>query len=160
MNPLLYKAHPLLFLTIDVFANPAAHPWRESGRLLLIYLAANLAWAGCLAWVVRRLAGFVPSMALLGVLALPATLLYLPAMLTLLADVLAHSFQLADRFILAFSVLTASQMLAALYAVAIRYPNGSALGLIDGLSVSLTLWLASLPVCLALLWLETVWKLA
>lgn len=158
MNPLLYKAHPLLLLSMDLLVHPAAHSLREGGRVLLIYLLANGLWAFCLRWMLRRVAGIAPAPWLLLLLALPATLLYLPTMLTLLADVVAHHFLWAERFILVFCVFVATQMLASFYAFAIRYGNGSPLGLIDGLSVSLALWLLSLPVCLGLIELERVWQ--
>jgi len=160
MNPLLYKAHPLLFLTVDLLANPAAHSLREAARLALVYLALNVVWASGLWWGVKKAAGFAPSIPLAYALALPALVCYQAAMLTVLGDVLAHEFHFADRFILVFCVFVAAQMLGALYAVAIRDPQGSRpLGLLGGLTVSLLMWLLSLPAGLALLGLDSVLKI-
>jgi hypothetical protein len=158
MNPLLYKAHPLLHLTVDLLANPAAHSLREAARPALVYLAVNLAFAPGLWWGAKK-AGGAPSLGLAYLLALPAALLYFAPMLTLLGDVLAHEFHFADRFILAFCVFVAIQMLGAFYAVALRRPGGGPIGLRDGLAVSLLLWLASLPASLAGLWLNAAWKI-
>ena len=159
MNPLLYKAHPLLFLSVDLLANPAAHSWREAVRLALVYLALNLFWAAGLWWRVKKSAGFAPAPAAAYALALPALLLYQGPMLTVLGDVLAHRFHFADRFILVVCVFVAAQMLAALYAVSLRPPGGGGVGLPGGLALALYLWLLSLPTGLALLALESVWKI-
>lgn len=158
MNPLLYKAHPLLYLTVDLLANPAAHALREVGRLALVYLAVTLVWVPWLRWGVNKAAGFAPSYPLAYVLALPAALFYLGPTLTLLGDVLAHEFHFSERFILVFCLFVATQMLGAFYAVAIRQPGGG-IGLSDGMAVSLLLWLLSLPTGLILLGLGTVLKL-
>lgn len=159
MNPLLYKAHPLLYLTVDWLANPAAHSWQEARLLALLYFGINLIWALLLRHGVGKIAGFSPGYFLAYWLALPALLLYLPPMATILQDVTGHQFHLSDRFILVFCVLVASQMLGAFYAVAIRYPrNGIALGLSDGIALSLWLWLFSLPLSLALLLLNNIYR--
>jgi len=160
MNPLLYKAHPLLFLSVDLLINPAAHSQREAARLALVYLALNLVWAAWLWWGVKKTAGFAPSIVLAYALALPALLCYQAAMLTVLADVVAHEFHFADRFILVFCIFIAVQMLGVLYAAAIRRPQaGGPLGLADGFGLALFMWLLSLPAGLALLALELVWKI-
>jgi hypothetical protein len=160
MNPLLYKAHPLLYLTVDLLANPAAHSSREAFKVILIYLAANLIGSIWLWQGTRKIAGFAPSYVLAYVLALPAMLFYLSPMLTLLKDVTAHQFHFANRFILVFCLVVATQMLGVFYAVAIRYPrNGLALGLRDGIAVSLWMWLLTPPVGLALLWLNDQLKI-
>lgn len=160
MNPLLYKAHPFLSLTVDLIDNPKAHTLAEVTHLALIYLAVNLVWTAWLWWGVRKAAGFSPSLPLAYVLALPAQVLYLPLMLTLLGDVLAHAFHFADRFIAVFSLLVASQMLGALYAVSIRDPQaGRAIGMVNGLTISLFMWLLCLPAGLGLLWLDSVAKI-
>lgn len=152
MNPLLYKVHPLLYLTVDLLAHPATHGLRELARPALVYLGIALAWMPWLRWGVGKAAGFAPSYPWAYALALPAVLLYLGPMLTLLGDVLAHEFHFSERFILVFCLFVASQMLGALYAVAIRRPHdGGALGLGDGMAVALLLWLLSLPTGLVLL---------
>jgi hypothetical protein len=155
MNPLLYKAHPLMYLTVDLLANPSAHTSHEAFKLALIYLAINLIGSIWLWQGTRKIAGFAPTYVMAYVLALPAILLYLSPMLTLLNDVIAHQFHFAERFILVFSVVAATQMLGVFYAVAIRYPrDGLALGLQDGMAVSLWMWLSTLPVGLVLLWVN------
>jgi hypothetical protein len=160
MNPLLYNAHPLLWLTVDLIDNPKAHSLGEAGRLALTYLFVNLAWAPWLWLGVRKSVGFSLNILWAYVFALPAQILYLPIMLTLLGDVLAHEFHFSNRFILVFCVLIASQMLAAFYAASIRNPfDGKAIGMIDGLNVSLFMWLLSLPVGTALLGLNSVVKI-
>jgi hypothetical protein len=159
MNPLLYKAHPLLYLTVDLLVNPAAHSSRELGRVVLAYLAANLVFAPTLCWGARKAVGAAPSLILAYVLTLPAVLMYFAPMMTLLGDVIAQTFQLADRFILVFCVIVASQMLSVFYALILRQPTGEPLGLSDGMALSLLLWLVSLPVGLAGLWLNAEFKL-
>jgi len=158
MNPLLYKAHPLLHITVDLLTNPSAHSLREAALPLLVYLAANFVWVPGVWWGANRAAGVAPSIALAYVLALPATVLYLGPMLTVLGDVLAHEFHFAERFILVFCLFVASQMLGVFYAVAIRKPGGGAVGLPDGLAVALFLWLLSLPAGLVLLAMNAEWK--
>jgi hypothetical protein len=160
MNPLLYKAHPLLYLTVDLLADPAAHSLKDAAWLALIYLAVNLFLAPCLWWGSRKAVGFAPSYLLTYFLALAAVVCYLAPMLTLLSDVLAHEFRFADRFILVFCLFVAMQMLGALYAVAIRYPrNGRAIGLRDGFSLSILMWLMTLPLGLAFLGLNSVLRI-
>lgn len=160
MNPLLYKAHPLLYLSVDLLVNPAAHSWREAARLLSLYLGVNFVFALGLQWGAKKALGAAPSYLLAYVLALPALVFYLPTMLTLLGDVLAHQFHFIDRFILVFCVFVATQMLGALYAVAIRRPEqGGACGLRDGMAISLFMWLFSLPVSGVLLQLNGVLKI-
>jgi len=159
MNPLLYKAHPLLWLSVDLIANPKAHSPSEAAHVALVYLAANVLWAVWLWRGLRKTDGFTPSIPLAYLLALPASVSYLAMMATLLADVLAHEFHFADRFILVFSVFIASQMLGGFYAVSIRHRvDGRMIGLVDGLAVSLYMWLFSLPVGLAVLWLGPMLK--
>lgn len=63
-------------------------------------------------------------------LALPATFLYAPLMLTLLSDVFAHAFELRNRWILLFAIIAASQMLTAFLRLSCdtspaMYPSGS-----------------------------------
>ncbi len=160
MNPLLYKAHPLMHLTVDLLANPTAHSFHEAFKVILIYLAINLVWAIGLWQGTRKVAGFAPPYFLAYVLALPALLFYLPAMLTVLNDIITHRFHFAERFILVFCVVVATQMLGVFYAVAIRYPrNRLAIGLQDGMMVSLWMWLFSLPIGVSLLWLDNQFKI-
>jgi hypothetical protein len=159
MNPLLYKAHPLLYLSVDLLINPAGHSLGELGRLVLIYLASNLVFAFGMVWLVKK-AGWRPvswlsAYALSG----PAILAYLPIMATLLGDILAHQFRFEDRFILVFCIFVAIQMLGVFYALAIRQPRAAApVGLANGMATALFLWLLSLPLGLALLGLNASFK--
>lgn len=160
MNPLLYKAHPLLYITVDMLTNPSAHSLREAALPALVYLAVNLVWTPGFWWGAKKAAGFAPSLPLSYLLTLPASLFYLGPMLTVLGDVLAHEFHFMDRFILVFCVFVAAQMLGVFYAVAIRNPrDGDILGVSGGMAVALFLWLLSLPTAVALLSLDSVLKL-
>ncbi len=147
-------------LTIDIVANPMAHSREEIIKLAMIYLAINFVWALWLWFGIRKVADFVPSALVTYALSLPSTLLYLLPMLTILNDVTAHEFSFSHRFILVFYVVLASQMLGVFYAIAIRYPrNGLALGLQDGIAVSLWMWLLSLPLGTGFLWLNAQLKI-
>lgn len=149
-----------MYLTVDSLANPAAHSSHEIVKLILFYLGINLFWATWLWQGTRKVAEFALSYSLAYFLALPALLLYLPTMLTLLHDVIAHQFSFADRTILVIYVFFATQMLGVFYAVAIRHPkNGPPIGLQDGIAVSLWMWLFSLPVGVGLLWLNEQLKI-
>ncbi len=160
MNPLLYKAHPLMHLTVDLLANPAAHSFHDALKAILIYLAINLVWAIGLWQGTRKVTEVAPPYWLAYVLALPSLLFYLPAMATILNDIITHQFHFAERFILVFCVMVATQILGVFYAVAIRNPrNGMPIGLQDGMAVSLWMWLFSLPIGLALLWLNDHMKI-
>jgi hypothetical protein len=160
MNPLLYKAHPLLFLTVDLFANPAAHSIGDWARLSAIYLALNLAWTPLLLLGAKKAVGFAPSLARAYGLALPALVFYLPLIVTLLSDVLAHEFRYVERFIPVFCVFVASQMLTVFYGSMLKYPrNGRPIGLGDGFAISLFLLLVSLPMGLVFLWLNGALKI-
>ena len=157
MNPLLFKAHPLLYLTVDLVVNPSAHTLEDFSMLALVYLTVNLVWAGCLMIAVKRTAGFVPAYGVAYLLALPSLLFFLPLMLTLLSDVLAHAFRFDDRYILIFALFIAVQMVGAGYGGLIKYPrNDRPIGLKAGCVVSLTLLLFSLPFGLMLLILDEV----
>jgi hypothetical protein len=159
MNPLLYKAHPLLYITLDWMTNPAIYPLPVLAWLASIYLAFALVGMVGLWWGVNKTAGFAPAWVAAYALALPASLFYLGPMLTILNDVVTHNFHFADRFILVFSVFIVVQMLGALYAVTIRNSRtGEILGLVDGLTVALLLWLLSLPVAGALLSMDGLLK--
>lgn len=154
MNPLLYKAHPLLWLTFDVLVHPGNHPHKEVLLLCLGYLAANFLWAFWLWLGMKHSTDTPPAPWLAYLLALPALILYLPLMLTLLSDVLAHSFQFKERFILSFILLVSSQMLTLFYAVTIRNTQSDATHrLLDGLAYALYMWLFSLPFGLAVIWI-------
>jgi MFS-type transporter involved in bile tolerance (Atg22 family) len=93
-------------------------------------------------------------------LSLPAMLLYLLPMITLMADVLDHRFHWRDRFMLVMWVVLASSMLAVLYAFGIRQIRyNRAIGLQAGLEASLTLLLMTLLIALALNGLDSAFSL-
>lgn len=161
MNPLLYKAHPLLYLTVDLLVHPAAHRVADFSTLVLIYLTVNLLWAPCLQFAIKKGAGFLLGYRRAYPLALPSLVLFTPLVLTLLGDILTHSFKFHDRYILILAILIAAQMLGALYGALVKRPaNGRSIGLQAGLAVASTLLLLSLPFGLLLLglnaWLEVV----
>lgn len=152
MNPFLFQAHPLLAATIGLFTDPAGYRLSQVAIVLLFYLGANVVWATALALIVRETAQLRPKPLTLYGMALPAILAYLPVTLTLLQDVLGHTFSMAERFIPVFSLAIAASMLGALYGFAFRYPrSGQPIGLNAGFTVSLALLLTTLPLGIALL---------
>ncbi|MGX2038655.1 hypothetical protein ACWJKU_00765 [Methylocaldum sp. MU1018] len=160
MNPLLFKAHPLLYLSVDLLVYPSAHPANDFFRLILIYLTINLLWMTALRIAVRTTAGIRLTPFRAYSLALPGTFAYAPAMLTVLSDVLAHAFRLEERYILIFVIGVAAQMLAALYGFAVRSDRtGRPVGVTAGIAVSLLLLLASIPFGLLLLGLNAVLRI-
>ena len=161
MNPLLYKAHPLLYLTVDLLVSPAAHRANDFSTLALIYLTVNLIWAACLRFAVKTGAGSVLTYGLAYWVAMPSLVCFAPLMLTLLGDILTHSFHFDDRYILVLAILIAVQMLGAAYGALIRHPaTDRSIGLQAGLIVASTLLLLSLPFGLLLLglnaWLKVI----
>ncbi len=157
MNPLLYKADPLMLLMVDLLTNPTAHSLPEIAKALFIMLAVNLVWAGWLWLGMGKIADHAPPLWLAYVLALPALWFYLPPMLNILSDVMAHEFRMGDRFILVFCVVVTTQMLGVIYALAMGKPrDGFALALQNGMAASLWMWLFSLPTGIGLLWLNTL----
>lgn len=152
MNPFLFNAHPLLAATIGLLTDPAGHSLSQAALLMLFYLGANLAWATVLALILREAAHLRPRPAIVYAMAFPALIAYLPITLTVLQDILAHTFSMADRFIPVFSLAIAASMLGALYGLAFRYPrSGEPIGLNTGFAISLAMLLATLPLALALL---------
>jgi hypothetical protein len=157
MNPFLYKAHPLLLRLIGLFTEPAASSLGGKAELVLLMLGLNLFWTLALVWAARKADGLRLPLRQGYVLALPACLLYTPLVLTVVGDVVAHSFRFQDRLFLVFAILAASQTLAAFYAFALRHrPSGHPVGLAAGFAVSLILLLFSLPVSLGLLGLNSL----
>ena len=152
MNPLLFKAHPLLARWIDLITHPTAQNLSDLLYLLGMLLATNLLWAAGLPWLLRKAEGLTLTPLKAYLAALPATLLYAPLMLTLLQDVIGHSFEFRNRFFLLFALVVGSQLLTALYAFTLRHErSGAPIGIESGLSVSLFLLLASIPACLLLM---------
>lgn len=157
MNPLNFKAHPLLARWIDLIVEPSAHHAGDLLSLLAILLASNLLWASALPWLLRKLEGLELSPLKAYLMALPATFLYAPLMLTLVQDVIGHAFAWRHRWFLLFALLVASQLLTALYAFALRHErSGLPIGLESGLAVSLFLLLASIPASLIMLGLNAI----
>lgn len=159
MNPFLFKAHPLLRLTVESLAGEGGL-W-QALVLLLFYLIANVVWATALALVVREMVHIRPRPLNLYWMSLPALVGYVPVLLTLLRDVLDHTFRFADRFILLFALVTVASMLGALYGFLFRHPRShQSIGLIAGFAVALAMLLISLPLGLALLKTELLAFLA
>lgn len=157
MNPFLFKAHALLYHLVNFLINPASRSLDEAVGLLAILLSINLLWATPLIWIVGRdEIRLSPLKAYL--LALPATLLYAPTMLTVMADVAEHAFHLNDRLILVMAIFVASQMLGGFYAIALRQAHDRRpVGVVAGMTVSLFMLLVSMVASLALLWADEAW---
>lgn len=146
MNPLTFNAHRLLTRWIELLMEPSAHGLQDASQLLGILLLSNFLWAVGLTWIVRKTEALQLTPLKAYILALPATFLYSPLMLTLLSDVVAHAFALKNRSFLLFAIIAASQMLTAFYAFVLRYkPSNVPIGLESGLAISLFLLLASIP---------------
>lgn len=159
MNPLLFKAHPLLYLSVDLLIRPSAYSVDDFSRLILIYLVINLLWTVALRLAVQRTVGIRLTPFRAYGLALPSTVVYAPLMLTVSSDILSHAFRLEERYILLFAITVAAQMLAALYGVGIRFDRtGQPIGVRAGIVVSLSLLLASIPLSLLLLGLNAVFR--
>jgi tetrahydromethanopterin S-methyltransferase subunit G len=159
VNPLLFKAHPLLYLSVDLLLRPSAYSVDDFSRLVLIYLIINLPWMAALWFAVRRTVGIRLTLPRAYGLALPSAVVYAPLMLTVSSDILAHAFRLEERYILIFVIAVASQMLGALYGFGVRFDRtGRPIGIRAGLVVSLFLLLASIPFSFLLLGLNAVFR--
>jgi len=146
VNPLLFKAHPLLHRTVSLFTDPGAQDLGQVSALISIYLVLNLAWCELFRLTARITVGVTPSRPAGYLLAFPALLAYLPIVLTVWSDVLAHQFRLEDRALLLFVLLVAVQLVAALCGVLLREPaDGEPIGLPAGLNLALAGLLAALP---------------
>jgi hypothetical protein len=160
MNPFLFKAHPLLYRSVELLIHPFDHTLDDFTRLVLIFLIINLLWAAGLPWAVRRAAAIRVSLLQGYFLALPATVLYAPLVVTVLSDVVTRTFEMQNRFLLVFSILVVSQMLAGFYAFFLRQGRrAEPVGLVAGVTVSLFLLLVSLPACGVLLGLDRVLRI-
>jgi hypothetical protein len=152
MNPILYKAHPLLARWIDLLTHPTAQHPGDMVYLLTMLLAINVLWAGGLPWLLRKAEGLELTPLKAYLFGLPATFLYAPLMLTLLQDVVHHSFEFRHRWFLLLTLLVSSQLLTAFYAFTLRHErSGVAIGLESGLGVALFLLLVSIPASLILI---------
>lgn len=157
MNPLLFKAHPLLYRSVDLLIRPSAYTVDDFSRLILIYLIIALLWTAALRLALRRLLGIsLPLLRTYG-LSLPAAVAYAPLMLTVSSDILAHAFRLEERYILLFTIAVAAQMLGALYGACFRFDRtGRPIGVRAGLAVSLFLLVASIPFSFLLLGVNAI----
>lgn len=152
MNPMLYKPHPLLARWIDLLTHPTAQHPGDLLYLLAMLLAVNVLWASGFPWLLRKAEGLELTPMKAYLYALPATFLYAPLMLTLMQDVVRHSFELRDRWFLLLTILVSSQLLTAFYAFTLRHErSGVVIGLEPGLAVALFLLLASIPASLILI---------
>jgi hypothetical protein len=146
MNPLTYNSHRLLTRWIDLLLDPSLARWHDALHLVGILLGTNLLWTIGLPWLLRKIESLELTPLKAYMLALPATFLYAPLMLTLLSDVFAHAFELKNRWFLLFAIITASQMLTAFYAFVLRHKASDVpIGIESGLAVSLFLLLVSIP---------------
>lgn len=159
LNPLLYKAHPLLFRAVDLLLHPGAYSGVEIVGLAAIFLGINQLWAVAMWQASQSLTEVRLSLRASYGLALPACVLYAPLLMTVLGDVLDHNFRLEDRVILVFAILVGSQMLGVLYGLTLRNPHGGPIGIRTGLAISLLLLLTSLPFGLVLIWLNSMFRL-
>lgn len=160
MNPLLYKAHPLLTRWVDLLSAPGAQSPDKLYYLIVVLMSCNLLWAIGLPWLLRKAEGLEIRPIKAYLMALPATALYSPLMLTLLQDVLGHNFDFQDRWVLLLVLLAVSQLLTALYAFTLRHErSGVAIGLESGLTVSMFLLLVSIPASMILIGTNALWPI-
>ena len=157
MNPLAYKAHPLLLQMISLLENPSENePVVFLKVAAIILFAATLNAAG-IRPLIHRGEEFTITPLKAYLLALPASLLYTPIMLTLLQDIVHQAFQIQDRWFLLFALLICSQILTALYAFGIRNPRTrNPIGIDSGLGISLLTLLISMGVSLILLGISAI----
>ncbi|SMF97254.1 hypothetical protein SAMN02949497_4675 [Methylomagnum ishizawai] len=157
MNPFLYKAHPLLHRLISLLLDPTSATPADALALAALMLGLNLLWVPALLWAALKTDRLRLSLPLAYGLALPASLLYTPMLLTVVSDVAAHGFRFQERFLLVFALFVVSQTLAGLYAFALRHrPSGYPAGLMTGETIALFMLLYSLVMAAGLLGLDTV----
>lgn len=145
MNPLLFKAHPLLQQTLEVLAGTQPLTTKIVLGLPATYLVLTLPLAALLAFRLRRALHIKAPFGAAYLLALPATLLFVPIALTLLGDIAAHAFRMEDRAIFLFALFVATILLAAMLGALVHYRNGASIGSEEGLILALTLLLACIP---------------
>ncbi|MCU0735071.1 MAG: hypothetical protein MUF20_06040 [Methylotetracoccus sp.] len=159
MNPFLFKSHPLLHATIGLLTGAEAFSFRQIITLAATYLALNVPLAVLLARRVVKAVHVRLRFRAAYLLALPATVLYLPIGLTLLSDVVHHTFLLDHRFLFLFALLVATVLIAALFGIALHYRNGDPVGSETGLILALTIFLACIPYGLVLLGLDRLFQI-
>ena len=153
MNPLLFKAHPLLTRWIELLTHPGSLSASDILVMVLVLLGGNVILAIGLFWLIRKADEVVLTPGKAYWLALPASFLYTPVMLTALQDVIRHEFELKNRFFLLFGLVVISQLLTAFFAFVIKDSTRKEepIGLESGLAASLWLLLLSIPVALTLI---------
>ncbi len=157
MNPFTYKAHPVLLEWIGLITQTSPNPGQDLRHVLLLLALTTPIFALALRYISRKLDEIeIPTLRALG-LAVPSSILYTPLMLTLVNDVAHHAFVFGERWFLLFTVIVASQTLAALYAFLIYSPRERGpVGLESGLGTSLFLLLIAIPISLALLGVDAL----
>ena len=152
MNPLLFKAHPLLQRTLETLLAPEKFTASQILGLILLYLILNLPWALVWYYALYKIEGLRLPLWLAYLFALPSLLGYLPIQLTLTGDVMDHNFNLADRVIFLFVLFVAVQMLGVFYGFLVRYARSAyPIGLHAGMSLALSMLLMGLPYSMLLL---------
>lgn len=157
MNPLAFKAHPILLYLTEWITQPLAPEPHQALLTAAILILGSFPYAAGIAYFTQKGESFkiAPLPALL--LALPASFLYTPLLLTLLQDVVHHAFLIEDRWFLLFSILVAHQILTALYAFGIKNPESHCpIGLDSGLGLSSLLLLIAMGLSLGILGIEAV----
>lgn len=155
MNPIAYKAHPLLIKCLALLTQPGDLNRGDMITLLALLILGSIPYAFALRWLIGKSEGFRHSLIRSFLLAVPANLLYTPVMLTLIGDIVHHRFLIEDRWFLLFTLLVISQLLCALYAFGIRRPEEQGpIGVESGLGISLLLLLVSMALSLALTLIE------
>lgn len=154
MNPFFFKSHALLAATLALLTGAGSFGLMDVLVIVAIYLAAALAYGGCLVAAAKKAVGLALQFRKAYLLGLPATLGYLPLGVTLLNDIVHQSFQLDDRYVFLFAIAVVTLMLAGLYGVVLHYRGGQPIGSESGLTLALALLLATLPIALVLLGLD------
>lgn len=154
MNPFLFKAHPLLLASIGLVTGVGGYGLADAAILLLILVAISIPFAECLGLATRRSAGITLRFSRAWVLALPAAVFYTPIALTVVNDIMHHTFQFQDRYIFIFALGVIIVMLGALYGVVVHHRGGQPVGSEVGLTLALALLLAAIPCSLLLIGLD------
>lgn len=152
MNPFLFRSHPLLHRAIELIADPSAHGISDWLWLVAIFGLLGLAWLPAFRYLAARMVRAKLDWWPAFWLGLPSVVLYFPLMLTLVGDVVRHSFRFEERWIFIFALAVAVFLLAGCYGQAIRpFRAQVPAGLEVGLGLALALVLVSIPYTLLLL---------
>jgi hypothetical protein len=144
-----------MLLVADLLVDASVHHWSVYAKLFgVIVIGAGL-WASAIIWGLWRSTEIRIKYLSAFIFALPAVILYLLPVLTVVNDVWEHRFHWRDRFLLVFLILLASQLLAALYGYGIKHPRYErVIGVQAGLEISLILLLTAMLYALALVGLH------